>query len=655
MARRVWMVATACAMLGVAAPRPAIAQEQPTAAVEWQVKDRFRLFDRAHPDARQEVQQLADSIRGNPSENFVDYYDEFLVTLSGLNGSRTHSASLRRSNYQPAPSEGPRTSGRYAPDYLYPQHYSIELRVPAATPDATCVYRSQFAQQSGPCGEWTPLIVADGARVSRADWTVRARVEVEIPRQAATTIDISFQDQLVVALGDSYISGEGNPDVPSVITERADDVFERSSWGSRIRPNAHVLREAEWWDEPCHRSLLSWPVLASFVHSARNPKHAVTLVHLGCSGAVAPDIYLHGETELPGGGDERESQLALLDSLMARPDESWQRRKIDRALLSIGGNDAGFVGVIATLALPPNGFLLGGLAASVIGDQAGAVCPYDTTGTPLLLLCNDRVSAQSRLSQLDRQYMLLEQALDRAGSPANRVYQPLYPNSLLTKVEIAGEQVLAACDTNPDNGPYDGRLQPDEHLVEASGFESIMGVLPRIARGFLYRSWNFEFMYLPEQDVDASQPLLWSPGARCDAVPEGTESRYEDSEVCQALWVHNELNRLVTENRFNEVTGHMSAIAGHGLCRQTAAFPLAMPLVRDHQWVGRTPQTVNPYDRANPRWFRTPNDSVVTQFSFYGDEPRFNHGTVHPTFRSHVEIAQAVYGRALEGTLPAQQ
>lgn len=650
-------------LLSLTAPAAADAQTAGQSAIDWRVKDRFRLFDRASPDARARVTAAADEIASAGQSSFARHYWRLLATLSGSDGSTAHSASLRGSNYQPAPDEGPRTSGRYASDYLYPDQYSIELRVPAAPPEAICTYRSTFGVQSGRCGEWTTLAVADGPTASRNNWTVSTRVEVEAPGLPAHSVDISFRDQFIVAIGDSYISGEGNPDVPSVITDRADDVFEHSSWGSRIELSKHVLREAEWWDEPCHRSLLSWPVLASFVHSARNPRHAVTLVHLGCSGAVARDLYLHGETELPGGGDERQSQLALLDGLMSRPDERWARRKIDRVLLSIGGNDAGFVGVIATLTLPPNGFMLGNWVAGIIGDEAGAVCPYDNTAMPLLRLCNDRFTAQGRLRQLSSQFEAVEASLRVTfGVRAQDVYQPLYPNSLLTEDSVLGGTV--PCDTNPRNDPRETIVRrregerrrsaespgqrPASRPIRATGFEAFMGVIPRFARGFLYDSWNFEFRYDPE-DVDPDRPLLWAPGARCDAVIEPG-----DSEVCQALWVHDELNRLVTDNDFTAVSGHMDAIVGHGLCRETMAFPLAMPKVRDHQWVGRTPQSVDPYAFDNPRWFRTPNDSIVTQFSFYGDERRFHHGTVHPTYRSHIEIADAVYKQALQGSLPEQ-
>src|SRR5207237_1611223 len=99
--------------------------------------------------------------------------------------------------------------------------------------------------------------------------------------------DIAITDQLVVALGDSYISGEGNPDVPVRFELNESDHgerFGRSDWPARLNRGVHErlvngrvvaerrdYRPAVWWDQPCHRSLLSWPVLASLAYAAYDP------------------------------------------------------------------------------------------------------------------------------------------------------------------------------------------------------------------------------------------------------------------------------------------------------------------------------------------------------------------------------------------------
>ena len=281
---------------------PALAQD----SSDWRVKDRFRLFDKASADARQDVQALLDKLASTNDLTTPEAYHGFLDTLSGVNGATSRSASLRQSNYRPAGQTGPRTSGRYDPRYLYPDQYVIEIKGSSdpALASAACRYTSPIAEASGRCGDWVSLAVSDGKSASQAGWRITTKVEVTMAGGVRTTLPISFADRLVVALGDSYISGEGNPDVSSLLTDRPDAIFSKAGWGGEAQLGVQVMRAAQWWDEPCHRSLLSWPVLSSLAHAGRHPREAVTLVHLGCSGAIARDIYKHGEGDLPGGGDE---------------------------------------------------------------------------------------------------------------------------------------------------------------------------------------------------------------------------------------------------------------------------------------------------------------------------------------------------------------
>lgn len=611
---------------------PAAAQD---GAVEWRVKDRFRLFDQASDTAKRRVAEFATKIDAAPDDaDFVQFYDDYLRTISGNVGTDADSASLRESNYRPAGHQARRTSGRYERRYLFPDRYAIELRVPGLPdPQQQCSFRSAVDQENGPCGEWMTLDVADGQAVSNANWRVATEVIVTTSDGRSFTQKVAFEDQLVVALGDSYISGEGNPDVPSQITEEPDRRFVRPSWADSLEKDRHV-REAQWWDEPCHRSLLSWPVIASFMHSARNPQHAVTLVHLGCSGAVVPELIDQGEKELPGGGDENQGQLQMLSDLVSRPDPSWGARKVDTTFLSIGGNDSGFAGVIATLALPPNGYWVP-WGPQVVGRIAGAVCPYDQSGNPLARLCRWNVSSQTRLEGVDERLSGLAQALTDAGVETKRVFHALYPNALLDRDE-------RPCDSSP------GQQVPEDAGDPWSGFEGLMGFINRLGRGHRFSTWNFEFMYLPEDDAGGSwggQSGRLHPNAECDWLPEPT-----DSEICQAMWVHANLNRKIAQGPFQTFEGHLAAIRRNGLCVQSSANRLALPLVSDGKWeAGWTPRSLEPYALQNERWFRVPNDSIVTQYGFHGGERHFHHGTAHPTFRAHVEVAKAAYERAFGG------
>ena len=176
-----------------------------------------------------------------------------------------------------------------------------------------------------------------------------------------------------------------------------------------------------------------------------------------------------------------------------------------------------------------------------------------------------------------------------------------------------------------------------------------MGIFPKRGRGIWYRSWNFELQYYPEKDfVEEGDYQVLSlypemPDVLCDDVPEP-----RDSEVCQAMLVHYRLNREVAGSGFRQIAGHLEAIRGHGLMQIGDGPDLSLPTTRKGSWrYGKTPASFEPYQRAeNGRWFRLPNDSILTQFHFHGGLPRFHHGTVHPTFRAHIEYAEAALEEA---------
>lgn len=131
--------------------------------------------------------------------------------------------------------------------------------------------------------------------------------------------EVVVEDVLVVAMGDSYASGDGNP-------EQA-----RESTG----------REAVWADSPgddaaeaahaaAHRSTAAWPALVGLALERADPSTSVTFVSVAATGArVSRDLLAPGrEGSVP-------SQLEQVAQLVGE-------RTIDALLVSAGGNDVGF-------------------------------------------------------------------------------------------------------------------------------------------------------------------------------------------------------------------------------------------------------------------------------------------------------------------------
>jgi hypothetical protein len=145
---------------------------------------------------------------------------------------------------------------------------------------------------------------------------------------------------LIASLGDSFASGEGNPDTPQ-----------------QFSPTLSAA--ARWSDEPCHRSPNAAPALVARDVDALDAK-PVTFLHLACSGASLSDRGSGSATDGGGvlspytgvAGDARiPAQIDALDALTDRPKDDGHY-KIDALLLSAGGNDIGFGHIIEDCMIP---------------------------------------------------------------------------------------------------------------------------------------------------------------------------------------------------------------------------------------------------------------------------------------------------------------
>jgi lysophospholipase L1-like esterase len=126
------------------------------------------------------------------------------------------------------------------------------------------------------------------------------------------TAPVRARDLLVVSIGDSVASGEGDPDGPSLFNPR-------------------------WLETRCHRSLRSGAAQAALALEAGSPHSAVTFLPLACSGATI-DRGLLG----PFGGVQRNTALGDLPAQASQVARLQKLRRIDALLLSVGANDVYF-------------------------------------------------------------------------------------------------------------------------------------------------------------------------------------------------------------------------------------------------------------------------------------------------------------------------
>jgi hypothetical protein len=297
-------------------------------------------------------------------------------------------------------------------DYINPQSHRVLAQIDnvdeAARLDCTWLTaphgggspRGEAVTQ--PCSEIVPFDIPypDGATI-----------KVEVGGREIASAEIRVRDLLIVGMGDSVASGEGNPDVPVRFSrERAASYGEDSAkndlsgYPARVGPwkqigdKAFIEENPRWSDQACHRSLYSHQLRAALQLGIEDPHRAVTYVGVACSGAeVTFGLFLRytGNEWVPNPPDmsqisavataqcgshgaplqdlpeayHMDGTIPELKGLVLRKCDPLNARKIDLLLLSIGGNDVGFSRLLANAVLADQSLLrkLGGWIGQVHG------------------------------------------------------------------------------------------------------------------------------------------------------------------------------------------------------------------------------------------------------------------------------------------------
>jgi hypothetical protein len=170
------------------------------------------------------------------------------------------------------------------------------------------------------------LMVNGGGRVSRTEQT------------------ITVKDYLIVAMGDSYSSGEGNP-------TRYDETTPDSPLAEALANNGAAWSEGGYWDHAnCHRSTRSGQANAVIDLEQADPHSSVTFLYVACSGAQIDNGILGVKDGYLGGPEVAQAKQAYDLAI-------GSGRQIDAVTLGIGGNDIGFVPIVAEGIIQVDAFL----------------------------------------------------------------------------------------------------------------------------------------------------------------------------------------------------------------------------------------------------------------------------------------------------------
>lgn len=593
--------------IGVLAFLPAPATAEPR--ITWRVENPFRLFDRPTDTEvhRATYQALGEAERRMPVLSAERALARRHPGDGWAAGMMDHICwSAERNRY----------GCREAPDYLRPRAHRILVTL-RDVPDSDRIDCTWLT---------APLARGLGGSVTeRCDQPVAlsipypagARVSVEVGGReiAATTAKVT--DLFVVAMGDSFASGEGNPDVPVRFSRerRADYGFglgsqQLSGYPARVGPwrtigdSAFIKNNARWIDQACHRSLYSHQLRAALQLAVEDPHRAVTFVGYACSGAEIvdglfrrykghewvpnpPDVsQLSAIAQAQCGPNRAEAQEMpeayhirgripeLRGGLVLRRCDSEDARKIDLVLVSVGGNDIGFARLLANAILADESSLrrLSGWFGQVHGFLA----------------------ASELLDALEARLLALKRAihgqLHVPWAEADRIMLVAYPSLALLP---DGRQVC------PD-GRAGMTVTPDFLLSENRARESM------------------------------------AAGERLDAIMEGTSR----------------------QNGWTYVSSHRELFRGRGICAGYTdhAFTIADDL-RMPRWTGRKWEPFNPADwqayAPRQRWFRTPNDAFMTG-NFHVSESLIQKVLKLQGFSSFQLLLASIYSGAFHPTAEGQ-
>lgn len=189
-------------------------------------------------------------------------------------------------------------------------------------------YRWHITGEGGPSLVRTGPLPVIEVRLPEGSYLVTLDIRADLGWGTATARlerEVAVEDLLVVAVGDSYAAGDGNP-------ERARGpgglpaLWADSPWDGAVA-STHAA---------AHRSTAAWPALAALALERSDPASSVTFVSVAATGArIGAGLLAAG----PGAASGQLEQVAALVG----------ERTIDTLLISIGGNDVGFAHVVRWL------------------------------------------------------------------------------------------------------------------------------------------------------------------------------------------------------------------------------------------------------------------------------------------------------------------
>lgn len=257
--------------------------------LDWTVVNRFPVFK--DPEA---FTNLENEWRSKSSSAFLSS-----LSPSDISGEK---ASNRLRNLLPIRNGTcwKPQAGNYDRECLFRTTHAIKIKYSGDSIDKNCTWFLNDKEFGiGQCKDGKEASINE-SEASNFSLGVQPDGEEKI-ELVEQKIDI----ELILALGDSFASGEGNPDFAATFAGKEGYTSLRSEdWfiNKDLEEKGHrrFEKQAEWWDRACHRSLLSWPALFALERAINNPKSVIQFASFACSGAEVYDGFFRPQTNPPG-------------------------------------------------------------------------------------------------------------------------------------------------------------------------------------------------------------------------------------------------------------------------------------------------------------------------------------------------------------------
>ncbi len=586
--------------------------------IEWEVKNRFRLFKRDEDFQRQVAAHRGDGVLG--AERRLE------AASAGRGWARDLLDRLCIDQSGRIPEFCERDGQREV--YVAPDDHNVVVVLAGAIPpQSSCAWsfddgEGEPRQTTTPCEEEIRLRVRYGR-------TTIAAVAIALADGSARTAkaDIRVRDFLIAGLGDSIAAGEGNPDRP-VNLDDGGFCFRRflgGAFSEYFRPGRAGFRgnkacdpganpapggnsaadwaklNARWLNAACHRSLYGYQIRAALALAIENTHSAVTFLPLACSGATIDLGFLNAQRvrECPTTGScssTTPAQMARLKEALALGQRHQPDRKLDLILLTIGANDIYF----------------GGLVADVIVESGTERALFGRGGL---------------ITTVPEAQQILDRTLPADFAKLRGAIKPLLGNDLSRVVYVTyGNPAYAGA----------GRVCPggrggfDIHPAFTADAERLRGVADFVSNKFLPRM----------------KALARCEGNSCrDTAAE--QMTFVDAHQTEFL-EHGFCARAQTDPEFDRACFSESGESFESDPAVAATDPLRC---------GYRARDFKPY-ASRARWVRTANDSYFTAMTYpeglsgalqpsdlhdatWGATSAVYGGAVHPTAEGHAAMADA--------------